>query len=61
MRTIAPLRTARGYITHSAEGASNLRRSDALADSSRNVDWLGSVGCALGRESARECDLGYGP
>ena len=28
MRTIAPLRTARGYITHSEEGASNLRRSD---------------------------------
>src|SRR5689334_9941319 len=28
MRTIAPLRTARGYITHSAEGMSNLRPSD---------------------------------
>ena len=25
MRTIAPLRTARGYITRSAEGVSNLR------------------------------------
>ena len=30
MRTIAPLRTARGYITRSAEGVSNLRPSDAL-------------------------------